>query len=92
MNSTYTASRAGMNTIRNPFYKALKAKSFTDGDITLHFVLFDVLHSPEVVLSLPEILEKIDGYLEGFATPMVFDESTVRKKLKKSVHKDIIFC
>lgn len=28
-------------TIRhNPFYKAWKAKSFTDGDITLHFVVF----------------------------------------------------
>ena len=25
----------------NPFYKALKAKSFTDGDITLNFILFD---------------------------------------------------
>lgn len=67
----------------NPFYKAWKAKSFTDGDITLHFILFDILHSPEIQLSLPEILEKIDGYLEGFESPMVFDESTVRKKLKE---------
>ena len=25
----------------NPFYKAWKAKSFTDGDITLHFLIFD---------------------------------------------------
>ena len=74
----------------NPFYKALKAKSFTDGDITLHFVLFDILHSPEVVLSLPEILEKIDEYLDGFETPMVFDESTVRKKLKEYISQGII--
>ena len=50
----------------NPFYKALKAKSFTDGDITLHFILFDILHSPEIVLSLPEILRKIDQYLSEF--------------------------
>ena len=28
----------------NPFYKAFKAKSFTDGDITLHFILFDILY------------------------------------------------
>ena len=74
----------------NPFYKALKAKSFTDGDITLHFILFDILHSPEVVLSLPEILEKIDEYLDGFASPMVFDESTVRKKLKEYMEQEII--
>ncbi len=74
----------------NPFYKALKAKSFTDGDITLHFVLFDILHSPEVVLSLPEILEKIDEYLDGFEAPMVFDESTVRKKLKEYISQGII--
>ena len=28
----------------NPFYNAWKAKSFTDGDITLHFIIFDILH------------------------------------------------
>ena len=28
-------------TRKNPFYKAWKAKSFTDGDITLHFAIFD---------------------------------------------------
>ena len=74
----------------NPFYKALKAKSFTDGDITLHFILFDILHSPDVILSLPEILEKIDVYLSSFEDPMVFDESTVRKKLKEYVSQGII--
>ena len=74
----------------NPFYKALKAKSFTDGDITLHFIIFDILHSPEVVLSLPEILDKIDNYLSDFESPMVFDESTVRKKLKEYIEQGII--
>ncbi|MBO4953930.1 MAG: WYL domain-containing protein [Clostridia bacterium] len=74
----------------NPFYKALKAKSFTDGDITLHFILFDILHSPEVVLSLPELLEKLDEYLSEFEHPMVFDESTVRKKLKEYIAQGII--
>ena len=28
---------------RNPLYKAFKAKSFTDKDITLHFILLDIL-------------------------------------------------
>lgn len=74
----------------NPFYKALKAKSFTDGDITLHFILFDILHSPEVVLSLPEILELIDEYLSEFEKPMMFDESTVRKKLKEYISQGVI--
>ena len=74
----------------NPFYKALKAKSFTDGDITLHFILFDILYSPEIVLSLPEILERIDEYLSEFENPMMFDESTVRKKLKEYVEQGII--
>lgn len=74
----------------NPFYKALKAKSFTDGDITLHFILLDILHSPNIVLSLPEILEGIDGYLCDFRSPMMFDESTVRKKLKEYISEGIV--
>ncbi len=74
----------------NPFYKALKAKSFTDGDITLHFILFDILHSPEVVLSLPEIIDEMDEYLSGFKNPMMFDESTIRKKLKEYTEQGII--
>ena len=38
----------------NPLYKAWKAKSFTDGDITLHFILFDILNTPDIALSLAE--------------------------------------
>ena len=74
----------------NPFYKTLKAKSFTSGDITLHFILFDILHSPEIEMTLPEILEKIDEYLDGFESPMVFDESTIRKKLKEYKAQGIV--
>jgi len=77
--------------VHNPFYKALKAKSFTDGDITLHFILFDILHSPDILLSLSEITEKIDTeYLSGFENPMAFDESTIRKKLKEYIEQGII--
>ncbi|MBQ9746282.1 MAG: WYL domain-containing transcriptional regulator [Clostridia bacterium] len=75
----------------NPFYKAWKAKSFTDGDITLHFILFDILHSPEVSLPLADIMLLIDEkYLAGFESPMMFDESTVRKKLKEYTENGII--
>ena len=67
----------------NPLYKAWKAGSFTDGDITLHFLLFDILYAPEVALTLQEITEAVDRKLAAFEEPRVFDESTVRKKLKE---------
>ncbi|MBR3305346.1 MAG: WYL domain-containing protein [Christensenellaceae bacterium] len=74
----------------NPLYKAWKAKSFTDGDITLHFILFDILSSPEIALTLSEITKEIDKYLCGFSEPKTFDESTVRKKLKEYVSEGLI--
>ena len=79
-------------TIRhNPLYNAWKAKSFTDGDITLHFILFDTLHDPSVKRTIAELLQEIDTkYLAGFETPMMFDESTVRKKLKEYCEAGIV--
>ena len=68
----------------NPLYKAWKAKSFTNGDITLHFVLLDILHKPEVEYSIPELMQIIDEkYLSSYEEPIMFDESTIRKKLKE---------
>lgn len=74
-------------TSRNPFYKAWKSKSFTDGDITLHFAIFDVLYSPEVKKTLSELVEDIDALL---SSEMTFDESTLRKKLKEYSDEGII--
>ena len=74
----------------NPLYKAFKTSSFTDRDITLHFILFDILYAPEIALSVPELCERIDGYLSGFDEPLEFDESTVRKKLKEYVNEGIV--
>ena len=75
----------------NPFYNAWKAKSFTDGDVTLHFILFDILYDPSVKCTLSEIMQEIDEkYLSGFENPMMFDESTVRKKLKEYTEAGII--
>ena len=71
------------NVSRNPLYKAFKAKSFTNGDITLHFIIFDILYSPEDSFTLAKITEQIDEYMSFFTEPMSFDESTVRKKLKE---------
>ena len=74
----------------NPLYTAWKAKSFTDGDITLHFILFDILYLPDVELSLNDIMERIDAYLKKFKNPKVFDISTVRKKLNEYISEGII--
>ena len=74
-------------TRHNPFYQAWKAKSFTDGDITLHFAIFDVLNTPEVRRTLPELVAEIDARLEHGLT---FDESTLRKKLKEYADEGII--
>ena len=79
------------NIRHNPFYNAWKAKSFTDGDITLHFIIFDILHEASVKRTLAEIMQDIDEkYLSDFENPMMFDESTVRKKLKEYCEAGII--
>lgn len=70
----------------NPLYKAWKTCSFTDKDITLHFIIFDILNNADITLTVSEIIEKIDNvYLSFFSNPPSFDESTVRKKLKEYV-------
>ena len=74
----------------NPLYKAWKTKSFTDGDITLHFIIFDILYDPEKKFSIAEIMKAIDTYLSEFQVPRMFDESTVRKKLKEYVNEGLI--
>lgn len=74
----------------NPLYRAWKAKSFTDGDITLHFVLFDILYAPDVALPLNDIMAEIDDRLRGFQEPKVFDTSTVRKKLNEYMSGGLI--
>ena len=76
---------------RNPLYKAFRAKSFTDGAITLHFILFDLLYDPSVSLTLPEISDRINReYVCGFNDPLVLDDSTIRKKLKEYVGLGLI--
>ena len=72
---------------KNPFYKAWKAKSFTDGDIALHFAIFDILYTPEIRMTLAELIEEIDRRLSSC---MTFDESTLRKKLKEYTTEGII--
>ncbi len=77
-------------TKHNPLYKAWKAKSFTDGDITLHFILMDILSRTEHPQTLANIVEQIDDYFFEFDNPRMFDITTVRKKLKEYTKEGIV--
>lgn len=73
----------GRTADRNPLYKAFKVKSFTAKDISLYFIVMDILKSGESY-TLTDMLYIIDSdYLSYFREPMIFDESTLRKKLKE---------
>jgi uncharacterized protein YbaR (Trm112 family) len=75
----------------NPLYNALKAKSFTDRDITLHFIILDILFSPETSATLKQITEKVQTqYLSFCIEPLYFDESTIRNKLNEYIRLGII--
>lgn len=66
----------------NPLYQAFKAKSFTNGDITFHFYLMDLLANGKTCTT-KEITELISQkYLSHFEN-QTLDESSVRKKLKE---------
>ncbi|MCR5124490.1 MAG: WYL domain-containing protein [Treponema sp.] len=71
------------HTAHNPLYKIFKAKSFTAMDISLHFMLMDIL-SDGTKKTLSAILDEIIFvYLKGFSSEVVPEESTLRKKLKE---------
>lgn len=69
---------------RNPLYRALGAKSFTDRDVTLHFYILDALAEGEA-MTCARLLEHMEGYLAHFDGSFTLDESTLRKKLKEYV-------
>lgn len=66
----------------NPLYRAFKAKSFTDLDITLHFLLMDLLNE-EDGLTLSGIQDALEEYLAEFEMAQLPDESSLRKKLSE---------
>lgn len=68
----------------NPLYRAYYSKSFTDNDIRLHFFLPDILRD-KAPLTLRELTDELGGRF-GF----VFDEQTVRNKLKEYADEGII--
>ena len=74
----------------NPLYNALKAKSFTAGDVTFHFYILDILQEGEGYTA-QQIVDRItDKYLCCFETDWQPDISTIRKKLKEYVTLGIL--
>ncbi|MGN0575630.1 MAG: WYL domain-containing protein, partial [Ruminococcus sp.] len=68
----------------NPLYNAYYSRSFTDNDIRLHFLLTDILSDGQsrTLRELVDILSDDYG--------MLFEEQTVRNKLKEYVDEGII--
>lgn len=80
----------GRTVRHNPLYRAFKAKSFTAKDITLHFLILDIL-ADGGAMSASQIIDGISSeYLEKVNTEFAFDESTVRKKLKEYVELGLL--
>lgn len=69
----------------NPLYSAYYSKSFTDNDIRLHFMLMDIL--AEQSMNVREITEALNSSFS-----CIFDDQTVRNKLKEYVSEGIILC
>ncbi len=68
----------------NPLYQAYDARSFTDNDIRLHFLLLDLLYDGQAQ-SLRQITDALIAEYEA-----VFDEQTVRGKLREYVSEGIL--
>ena len=70
--------------LENPLYQAYYAKSFTDNDIRLHFLLLDLLADGKAY-TLHELTEQL-----SLAYEAIFDEQTVRGKLREYVSEGLI--
>lgn len=68
----------------NPLYNAYYSKSFTDNDIRLHFLITDFLHDGQS-RTLKEIVDALN-----INYGQLFDEQTVRNKLREYVDEGII--
>lgn len=66
----------------NPLHVLWQTKSFTNNDIFLHFVLLDMLTAAES-LTVNELMQQIDSYLNLFDETYLIDSLTVRNKLNE---------
>ena len=67
----------------NPLYRAFKAKTFTKNDISLHFILLDILSDKSnlTAMEIADIITK--DYMSFFKHAEILDLSTVRNKIKE---------
>lgn len=78
--------------LNNPLYKAFKTKTFTDKEIVIHFILFDILKDSDWT-SNQELCRKFEEYCgRGWADRRIYDkkmfgEKTIENKLKH-YHKE----
>lgn len=78
------------NSKSNPLYKAWKTKKFTDGDITFHFAVFELLYGKNIWMSINDIQDALGELFSDFDEPLLFDDSTIRKKLKEYIAEGMI--
>lgn len=69
----------------NPLYKVFYAKSFTNNDLVLHFIILDIFSSASVPLSAMEFMELTHKYL-----PESIDLGTIRIKLNEYAELGIL--
>lgn len=72
----------GRHIYENPLYRCYTAKSYTDKDIVLHFLLLDILDGEAMTVS--EITDKMAADYG-----MIFDTQIVRIKLKEYVEEGL---
>ena len=68
----------------NPLYNAYYSRSFTDNDIRLHFLITDILQDGKS-RTLKDITDTLNEEYE-----QLFDEQTVRNKLKEYTEEGIV--
>ena len=68
----------------NPLYNAYYSRSFTDNDIRLHFLITDILQDGNS-RTLKDITDTLNEEYE-----QLFDEQTVRNKLKEYTEEGIV--
>ena len=68
----------------NPLYNAYYSRSFTDNDIRLHFLITDILQDGQS-RTLKELVDTLNTEYS-----QLFDEQTVRNKLKEYVEEGIV--
>lgn len=105
-NIRYNSTASGKNVyisvdtrvaLHNPLYRAFKAKSFTNKDITTHFLILDILENPDVAYTCSELMDiisvRFQSRMKGIGEYSAYNDATsLRKKLKEYEQLGILKC